>query len=288
MPAHSGGTPFYEPPEYDMQRRLSRGMPGDIWAFGVTILHGLGRIQLPDARGNPNHPRPPLANSRSPDGHTVESPADLLELRSTRAASKMLSIGEKLEATPMLQNREWLDRVCRDVLDECDEILHPRQQLIYPSGRQSLIDGSPDLRRTTEAVLELTQESLPLLSDLHQHGINVVQRTNGAFPYIHVIRKEAEDSLIETLAKRICSHESDILPVHRLGSDQLGMIQNYLLNQECRHAVIETIEPLPESIYKTVLLLVALLAFRILPLALSKRWDVEYGLRPARCPVSVP
>lgn len=50
-----GGTPYYIGPEY-IGHKL-RGAPGDVWALGVTMLYVLGKMGLPDTRGNKNHPR---------------------------------------------------------------------------------------------------------------------------------------------------------------------------------------------------------------------------------------
>ena len=45
-PVHNNsGTPCYVPPEYISTRR--RGFPGDIWAFGITLLFAFGLIPLP-------------------------------------------------------------------------------------------------------------------------------------------------------------------------------------------------------------------------------------------------
>lgn len=53
--ASIGGTPYYIGPEYLGQKL--RGAPGDVWALGVTMLYVLGKIGLPDARGDRRHPR---------------------------------------------------------------------------------------------------------------------------------------------------------------------------------------------------------------------------------------
>ncbi|KAF2175354.1 kinase-like protein [Zopfia rhizophila CBS 207.26] len=46
---HNGGTPRYIPPEYAAGGK--RGHPGDIWAFGVTMLFVLGLTSLPSQNG---------------------------------------------------------------------------------------------------------------------------------------------------------------------------------------------------------------------------------------------
>lgn len=53
--ANIGGTPYYIGPEYIGQRL--RGMPGDVWALGVTMLYVLGKIGFPDARSDRRHPK---------------------------------------------------------------------------------------------------------------------------------------------------------------------------------------------------------------------------------------
>lgn len=43
----AGGTRWYVPP--DLIDENSRGLPGDVWALGITILYLLGKIQYPDS-----------------------------------------------------------------------------------------------------------------------------------------------------------------------------------------------------------------------------------------------
>ncbi|KAL7946324.1 kinase-like domain-containing protein [Trichoderma barbatum] len=42
----AGGTPWYLPP--DILENGSRGLPGDVWALGITMLYVLGIIKLPE------------------------------------------------------------------------------------------------------------------------------------------------------------------------------------------------------------------------------------------------
>ncbi|KAF3764266.1 hypothetical protein M406DRAFT_291319 [Cryphonectria parasitica EP155] len=50
-----GGTPYYIGPEFIGHRM--RGVTGDVWALGVTMLYVLGKIGFPEARALKNHPR---------------------------------------------------------------------------------------------------------------------------------------------------------------------------------------------------------------------------------------
>lgn len=44
---HTGGTPWYIPPEFTGDRG-QRGTPGDVFALGVVMLYVLGRLPLPE------------------------------------------------------------------------------------------------------------------------------------------------------------------------------------------------------------------------------------------------
>jgi serine/threonine protein kinase len=64
-PAHSGGSPWYIPPEY-IDPGEAHGKPADVFALGVTMVWVLGLCPLPDRRetwpiGNihlqPQHPK---------------------------------------------------------------------------------------------------------------------------------------------------------------------------------------------------------------------------------------
>lgn len=48
----SGGTPWYLPPEFVLSSR-NRGIQGDMWALGVTLLYVLGKIRLPEKTVQP-------------------------------------------------------------------------------------------------------------------------------------------------------------------------------------------------------------------------------------------
>ena len=57
------------------------------------------------------------------------------------------------EAASMIEVQNWLTRRARDVLDECDNILALRTQLIYPSRPQKTVDGHPLRWEIAEALL---------------------------------------------------------------------------------------------------------------------------------------
>ncbi|KAL7962992.1 putative serine/threonine protein kinase [Trichoderma compactum] len=60
-----GGSPWYLPPE--LMHNNTRGLPGDIWAMGVTMLYVLRKIKIPEkmARGWDIRELPPSAGEGS-------------------------------------------------------------------------------------------------------------------------------------------------------------------------------------------------------------------------------
>lgn len=227
-----------------------------------------------------------LQSCLSQGGVLMSLPEHILSFK--LSGLERLSAEKIAEATAMLEVQQWLSTVSRDVLDECDEILHPRQQLIYPSGKQFPIDNSPSRWKTAQTVLELIRSCLRTFVAAYPNAIQVVEKANGAFPEIHIVDKELEGLLVCAVAKDICTGKGGILPVSNLTAEQLRAIEVFLLSPPSGEDNTQKIECLSEGIRKTVLLLRGLLGLRILPLALNKRWNVEYGLHPSRCLVSVP
>jgi Protein of unknown function (DUF3638) len=56
-----------------------------------------------------------------------------------------LSVSQELKAL-----QDWLAKVSRDVLDESDEILHVRNQLVYTAGEQMPVEDHPNRWSTTQ------------------------------------------------------------------------------------------------------------------------------------------
>lgn len=79
----------------------------------------------------------------------------------------------------MIKVQNWLTRRARDVLDECDNILALRTQLIYPSGPQKTVDGHPHRWEIAEALLGHVDSHLHNLQKGYPHSIEVVRREQG-------------------------------------------------------------------------------------------------------------
>jgi hypothetical protein len=175
------------------------------------------------------------------------------------------------------------------VLDECDVSLAIRTQLIYPSGSQQTVDGHPNRWQTIQALLHLVISYLDDLVHNYPHSIEIVSRPG--FPLIYFLRKDVEDYLIDQIVQKICKGQTAILPVVDFDAsaqrDIFDFITLPLVGAEVTDRIVGMFKDnghLVDVVYH----LRGLFVHRILLSTLKKRWNVQYGLHPARDPIAVP
>ncbi|KUJ24466.1 uncharacterized protein LY89DRAFT_663197 [Mollisia scopiformis] len=201
-----------------------------------------------------------------------------------------LSDGRTLEASSMIKVQNWLSQRCRDVLDECDNILALRTQLIYPSGSQKTVDGHPHRWEVAEALLSQVNGHLHNLQRAYPRSIEVIPRGQGGFPVLFFLRKDVEDELIYRLVDDVYHGRTTILPVECTKQDRAS-IKAFISQAKVEPEVLQSISAMfPEkpAFRRVVYLLRGLLVHRILLMSLKKRWNVQYGLHPNRDPIAVP
>lgn len=91
------------------------------------------------------------------------------------------------EAASMIKVQDWLTMRARDVLDECDNILALRTQLIYPSGSQKTVDGHPHRWEIVQALLGRVDGHLHNLHKGYPHSIEVVRREQGKRIFLEAV-----------------------------------------------------------------------------------------------------
>jgi hypothetical protein len=194
------------------------------------------------------------------------------------------------EALDMIRVQEWMTRESRDVLDECDFTLAVKTQLIYPSGPQKTVDGHPIRWETAEDVLRLVECHLDKLVKELPQSLKVIRRTEKGFPIVYFLRQDAEDILLERLVENICSGQTSILPGQWTTSDTIA-IKTFISQEKVSKSIVQQIRqifPDQPAAKKVVYLLRGFLVYRILLMALKKRWNVQYGLDSRRDPIAVP
>jgi len=82
--------------------------------------------------------------------------------------------------------QDWVAKVSRDVLDESDEILHVRYQLIYTSGQQMPVDDHPNRWTTIQQVFGRLQEHAKRLHQRFPKKFEIDMTPRG-FPIICIL-----------------------------------------------------------------------------------------------------
>jgi hypothetical protein len=174
----------------------------------------------------------------------------------------------------------------RDILDESDEILHTRHQLVYTVGDQRPFDAEATRWEVVEEALSLLQSQLNATHS--SHFLVDPPKHPGQFPIVRMMSDEGS-TLFHQLAKDIVfkdaltSLRTAILPA-QLKEAALRLLENRQVTDEdlgilslqnyCK-------EKHEDVLWKSLLLVRGLIAFKILPLALrKKRFRVDYGLAP--------
>ncbi|KAL8657317.1 MAG: hypothetical protein Q9226_002033 [Calogaya cf. arnoldii] len=194
--------------------------------------------------------------------------------------------------TELMRTQAWLDDNCRDVLDESDEILDVKFQLIYTLGAQRNMDGQPDRWLMMQGVFDIVQNQAWLLQAQHPHQIEVEKRTPGSFPSIRLLSVEVRNALISGVGEGICQSKVAGLVMSNLPLEVSEAVINFVTVQDVVDADCKTIQSFftnNQFYLKRLLFVRGLIACGILLHILhDKRWSVTYGLHPIRCLCAVP
>lgn len=218
-------------------------------------------------------------------GVILALPEHLLSFR--LSGRERLSCGNVTEAMQMIEAQNWLDTIARDVLDESDHTLAVKTQLVYTIGAQWLVDGHPNRWKTCQDLLHLVKQCLKPMRKDHPQGLKLTEKRRGGFPTVHILRKEIEDVLIYNLTMMLINGDKSILAMQGMSTNAAADIMEFLTDSELENS--KALDHLKDDFgKKDLLLLRGLLLSRILILALSKRWNVNYGQHPTRCLIAVP
>jgi hypothetical protein len=227
-------------------------------------------------------------NLRKSAGVLLALPEHMLSFK--LSGQQQLSDGHIQEAKRMINIQNWISEASRDVIDEADSILAIRTQLIYPSGTQKTVDGHPQRWLVAEALLKQVYGHLWNLHNEFPHSLEVVQRFSGSLPFVFFLRRDVEDALLSRLVEDVYLGRVPILPVDTPKVDRV-LIKQFISEAKVSSALAESIEglfPDKPALKQVVYLLRGLIVHRILLMAMKKRWNVQYGLHPARDPMAVP
>jgi Protein of unknown function (DUF3638)/Protein of unknown function (DUF3645) len=196
-------------------------------------------------------------------------------------------------ASGALQLQRWLEKNARDILDESDEELHVRYQLIYTMGPQAPIEGNPHRWTTAQQLLSLFLKNIQLrFSD--KCTIAVEESPPWTFPRIQFLQSghsnvDASAQLNTALVDDVLASELPDLNVTHFTEDCRGALRSFLTDNAPSPESVDLLKDQGIVMWKTMLLLRGLLVNNILFYTLRyRRWRVDYGLDPSRSMLAVP
>jgi len=188
--------------------------------------------------------------------------------------------------------QDWVTKVSRDVLDESDEILHVRYQLVYTAGEQLPVDDHPNRWTTIQEVFSLLQAHAVKLRSNFPKMIEVDTTLKG-FPILRILDPSINQELSTLIIDHALEGRLPSLPLSALPSPILGAARRFMAKKEVsdedRDLVYEHCAG--TAVLKGILLLRGLLmdSDGILGYVLKeRRWRVNYGLHPSRTLLAVP
>lgn len=192
----------------------------------------------------------------------------------------------------MVQTQQWLYKNAQDILDESDEILSVRFELIYTLGIQQNIQFSPDRWSIIQNVLGVVSETASTLLNEFPQGLEFLEASAGAFPRIRILEEAAGKDLLSRAAQAICRSGMLSLATWTFSEEERNVVFEYITNLEipkARAAILETKVFGSEFTKMTLLLLRGLFAAGVLGFVFAKkRWRVNYGLDLSRSILAVP
>ncbi|KZV68204.1 hypothetical protein PENSPDRAFT_754324 [Peniophora sp. CONT] len=198
--------------------------------------------------------------------------------------------GESAQLLWKLQ--QWVTGHTRDILDESDELLHARYQLIYTVGLQQPVENHPFRWTIIQQVLLLLKDCLEAMAASHPHDIIFIPKSYSRFPHIRILTSDVDEKLTGALVDRVMDGGVPDLHFSALRAETRSTIADFIISSDLSdhtHAVVR--RELAEGDWKGVLLLRGLLALGtgvLLYVLKQRRWRVDFGLDPTRSLLAVP
>ena len=231
-------------------------------------------------------------------GILVAQPEHILSFRLMVIDRTLTSERDRGQNARDLQaTQAWLHSASRDILDESDELLHVRYQLIYTKDQQKSLDGGADRWLTTQRVFDLVNQHMDLLHRKYPEEVELVRHHHTAgdanFSHFRLLGLSAAQALISWIARDVLSGKLENLTFVGLGSKvplRSHLVSFMTMRDVDPHALCIVRKAYEKtSVWSCLLVLRGLLAHGILEYCLSsRRWRVDYGLDLKRSLLAVP
>lgn len=145
-------------------------------------------------------------------------------------------------ARSMLATQAYFDKVTCDIIDEVDENLSVKFELIYTMGSQEAIDFAPERWLIIQQVLALVPRlAIQVQKDLPE-AVDIQDVSDGKSPRVRLLRKDAADQLLESLAQHIVDWGLSGLPTRSQSDEMRAAILRYITQPELDIEDINAVE----------------------------------------------
>jgi hypothetical protein len=186
------------------------------------------------------------------------------------------------EARAIFGVQEWLKKHERNILDESDELLHVKYQLIYTLGKQLPVGGGSLRWGVVQDILSVVPEELQKLQNEWKDGFVELKPRTNAFPFCRILKTDCGQSFIDNLALRILNKRT---PIRIPGADRKSlyhpMYDFFTKEKLSREELNFILQSFSESTQEMLLIIRGLLACGVLVSCLTKRWRVNFGVSQA-------
>ena len=188
--------------------------------------------------------------------------------------------------------QDWVTKSSRDVLDESDELLHVRYQLVYSTGEQAPVDDHPNRWTTIQQVFGRLQVHAAKLRATFPKMITIDTTPNG-FSVIRILDSAIFHDISSLLVDDALGGGLSNLPLSVLPSVIREAARRFITQKEASNEDFDLIHLhcTGTTLFKGIILLRGLLMDDegILGYVLKeRRWRVDYGLDPSRTLLAVP
>ncbi|KAH7882696.1 hypothetical protein F5I97DRAFT_1984083 [Phlebopus sp. FC_14] len=198
---------------------------------------------------------------------------------------------DSLLAQKLLHLQAWIHSNARDILDESDEILHVRYQLVYTIGLQKHLEGFPDRWTTVQQLLYVVRKHAYSLCEEFPLGLELEDGLCGSFPHTRILQPGPGEELISRVVQDVMEGLLPNFGFDQARSEVRAAIHNFIACKNVTPSDIRLVEDYGRGsqVWKGLLHLRGLLALGILLYSLKeRRWRVDYGLSPPRTMLAVP
>ena len=171
----------------------------------------------------------------------------------------------------MLSIQNWMKIFVRDVLDESDEILHVKYQLIYSIGRQQQVDGGVERWETIQYVLNLVKQHASIITQQYKDDVSYrAPERQSSFPEFRLLNSRP----FTELCRRIANDWIDQKSYRKLDQQH---IKSFILDTNSSINDLSA-DQFSHNTTQLFLIMRGLLSSEVLFVGLKKRYRVNFGV----------